>query len=128
MVGRPRRIGQAGADILALYIVEIGKDFLFAHPGCEQVENVRHSHPRAGDRGPSATNGGVDRYPGKAVERHSGKEYTADLYFPHPLNRIFRAICRTRRVLPGRSVRCRRRTPLLERAQIQLFSELSRYP
>lgn len=60
MIDGARAIGQAGMDIFAGEIGEVGQQFLDRHGGCEGVQHIADAHPCAGDDGASAADIRVD--------------------------------------------------------------------
>lgn len=60
MIDGARPIGQAGMDVFAGEIGEVGQQFLDRYGGCQRVEYIADAHPGAGDDGSSAADIGVD--------------------------------------------------------------------
>lgn len=60
MIDRARAIGQAGMDVFAGEIGEVGQQFFDRHGRCEGVQHVADAHPGASDDRPAAADIGVD--------------------------------------------------------------------
>lgn len=60
MIYRARAIGQAGMDVFAGEIGEVGQQFLDRHGRCQRAKHVADAHPGASDNRPATADIGVD--------------------------------------------------------------------
>src|SRR5687768_1944291 len=70
MVGRRRRISEAGSDVFARQVGEIRYDFGLAGTGGEHLQHVGDPDSRPDYDRPSAADGGIDGNAGVAGQSH----------------------------------------------------------